>query len=74
MVEDMPAEQQQEERAGTPEERATLLAKLETEAGLLQNHVLGMQPLVPLTADDSEPSMSRSQASSVSGSMLVSCA
>ena len=61
-VENTPAEQQQEQRAGTPEERAALLAKLAAEAALLKQHVLGMQPLVPLTAENSEPSMSRSQA------------
>ncbi len=55
------AQQQQEPRAETPEERAALLAKLTAEAASLKQHVLGMQPIAPLTADNSEPSLSRSQ-------------
>lgn len=58
-----PAEQQPEQRAGTPEEKAALLAELTAEAASLKQHVLGMQSLVPLTPDNSEPSLSRSQAS-----------
>lgn len=56
-----PAQQQTEHRAETPEERAALLAKLTAEAASLKQHVLGMQPLAPLTAENSEPSLSRSQ-------------
>ena len=57
----IPAEQEQ--KAGTPEEKAALLAKLSAEAASLKQHVLGIQSLAPLTADNSEPSLSRSQAS-----------
>ena len=58
-----PAEEQQEPKAGTPEEKAALLAELTAEAASLKQHVLGMQSLVLLTPDNSEPSLSRSQAS-----------
>ena len=66
-----PAQQQQQQQAETPEERAALLAQLTAEAASLKQHVLGMQPLAPLTADNSEPSLSRSQVSFHHGPMLI---
>ena len=57
------ANQQQELKAGTAEEKAALLAKLKAEGKFLKQHVLDMQPLAPLTAENSEPTLSRTQAS-----------
>jgi len=57
------ADQQQELKAGTADENAALLAKLMAEGKILKRHVLDMRPLAPLAAENSEPLLSRTQAS-----------
>ena len=62
------AEQQQQQQQGlpqtsTPAEKAELLARLQAEAVSLKQHVSGMKPLAPLTTDNSEELLCRSQAS-----------
>lgn len=60
------AEQQQRPespKTSTPAEKAELLARLQAEAVSLKQHVSDMKPLAPLTTDNSEEVLCRSQAS-----------
>ena len=58
-------QQQQQEllKASTPAEKAELFARLQAEAASLKQHVSDMKPLAPLTTDNSEEVLCRSQAS-----------
>ena len=66
----VPQQQQQQPpvvgrpKAGTPEERAQLLAQLQAEAASAHRHVQGMQPLAPVPSDKQEAPLDRSQAGS----------
>jgi hypothetical protein len=56
-------QQQESPKTSTPAEKAELLARLQAEAVSLKQHVSGMKPLAPLTTDNSEELLCRSQAS-----------